>query len=199
MRFPVCRVAASPCHSGRVTGLPLGTPLLGFGLPVAGSWATPTTLGHVAQRAEELGYAALWAYQRTLTPVVGALGLGHRSVLDPVVALALAAGHTSRIRLGTATICAPFTPPAQLASMLASLDVVSGGRLTVGLGMGWLPEEHVAAGVPMERRGERFEEYLHCLKALWTQEPVEFAGRFYTIPRSFVGPRTARRRCSPAW
>jgi len=55
--------------------------------------------------------------------------------------------------------------------------------------MGWLPEEHVATGVPLERRGARFEEYLNCLHALWTQEPVEFTGEFYTVPRSFVGPR----------
>lgn len=163
-------------------------PLLGFGLPVSGSWASPDTLVRVARRAEQLGYASLWAYQRTLWPVDGRLGASHRSVLDPVVALAVAAGHTEHIGLGTATVCAPFTAPALLANTMASLDVVTGGRLTVGIGMGWLPEEHVAAGVPMERRGERFEEYLHCLHALWTQEPVDFAGEFYTVPPSYVGP-----------
>ena len=151
----------------------------------------------VARRAEELGYASLWAYQRTLWPADGRLGPSHRQVLDPVVALALAAGHTDRIGLGTATVCTPFTPPALLASTMASLDVVSGGRLTVGVGMGWLPEEHVAAGVPMERRGARFEEYLRCLHALWTQEPVEFAGEFYTVPRSFLSPRPVQRPHPP--
>lgn len=172
-------------------------PLLGFGLPVSGSWATPEVLVHVARRAEELGYASLWAYQRTLWPADGRLGPSHRSVLDPVVALALAAGHTERIGLGTATVCAPFTAPALLANTMASLDVVSGGRLTVGVGMGWLPEEHVAAGVPLERRGPRFEEYLRCLGALWTQEPVDFAGEFYTVPRSYVGPRPVQRPHPP--
>ena len=152
---------------------------------------------HVARRAEELGYASLWAYQRTLWPADGRLGPSHRSVLDPVVALALAAGHTERIGLGTATVCAPFTAPALLASTMASLDVVSDGRLTVGVGMGWLPEEHVAAGVPMERRGARFEEYLHCLYALWTQEPVEFAGEFYTVPRSYLSPHPVQRPHPP--
>ena len=172
-------------------------PLLGFGLPVSGSWATPDTLVHLAVRAEELGYDSLWAFQRTLWPADGRLGPSHRSVLDPVVALTLAAGHTQRIGLGTATICAPFTAPALLATAMASLDVVSRGRLTVGLGMGWLPEEHLAAGVPMERRGARFEEYLHCLHALWTQEPVEFSGEFYTVPRSYVGPRPVQRPHPP--
>ncbi len=163
-------------------------PLLGFGLPVSGRWATPRTVTHVARRAEELGWASLWTFQRTLWPADGRLGRSHRSVLDPVVALSLVAGHTDRIGLGTATLCAPFTAPALLAKQLASLDVVSGGRLTVGVGMGWLPEEHVAAGIPMERRGARFEEYLHCLVALWTQDPVEFDGDFYTVPRSHLGP-----------
>jgi probable F420-dependent oxidoreductase len=118
-------------------------------------------------------------------------------VLDPVVTLAHVVGHTERIRLGTATICAPFTAPALLAKTLTSLDVLSDGRLTAGLGMGWLPEEYAAAGVPYERRGERMDEYLRCLEALWTQDPVEFAGDFYTVPRSHVGPPPVQRPHPP--
>lgn len=172
-------------------------PLLGFGLPVSGSWATPDILRHLARRAEELGYACLWTFQRVLFPVDGGLDPAHRSVLDPTVALAYVAAHTERIRLGTATVCAPFTAPALLAKTMTSLDVVSGGRLTVGLGMGWLAQEYAAAGVPLERRGARFEEYLRCLEALWTQDPVEFAGEFYTVPRSHVAPGPVQRPHPP--
>ena len=172
-------------------------PLLGFGLPVSGRWATPDTIRRTARRAEELGYASLWTFQRVLSPADGGLGPSHRSVLDPVVPLAYVAGHTDRIRLGTATICAPFTAPALLAKTLTSLDVLSGGRLTVGLGMGWMPQEYAAAGVPFERRGERMDEYLRCLEALWTQDPVEFAGDFYTVPRSHVGPPPVQRPHPP--
>jgi probable F420-dependent oxidoreductase len=161
-------------------------PLIGFGLPVSGPWATPDTIRRVARRAEECGYASLWTFQRVLA--TSELGPAHRAVLDPVLPLALAAGHTERIRLGTATVCAPFTAPALLAKALTSLDVLSGGRLTAGLGLGWLREEYAAAGVPYERRGERMDEYLRCLQALWTLDPVEFAGEFYTVPRSHVGP-----------
>src|SRR3954453_22108299 len=125
-------------------------PLLGFGLPVSGSWATPDTIRRTARRAEELGYASLWTFQRVLYPAAAGLGPSHRSVLDPDVSLAHVAGHTDRIRLGTATICAPFMAPALLAKALTSLDVLSGGRLTAGLGMGWLREEYSAAGVPYE-------------------------------------------------
>ena len=168
-------------------------PLIGFGLPVSGSWATPDLMVRVARRAEELGYASLWSFQRVLVPVGAGLGPAYGSVLDPVVPLAYVAGHTDRIGLGTATICAPFTAPALLAKTLASLDVLSGGRLTAGIGIGWLPEEYAAAGVPFERRGARMEEYLHCLDALWTQDPVEFAGEFYTVPRSHLSPSPMQR------
>lgn len=172
-------------------------PLVGFGLPVSGAWATPANMIRFARRAEELGAATLWTFQRLLHPVGSDLGPGHRSVLDPVTALAYVAGHTKRIGLGTATICALYTAPALLASSMASLDVLSRGRLTVGLGMGWLPEEHIATAAATTRRGDRFEEYLHCLRALWTEDPVEFEGAFYRVPRSHVGPRVVQRPHPP--
>ena len=172
-------------------------PLLGFGLPVSGSWATPEVMRRVASRAEDLGYASLWTFQRVLYPSDGTLGASHRAVHDPVLPLAHVAGHTDRIGLGTATICAPFTAPALLAKTLTSLDILSGGRLTVGVGIGWMPQEYAAAGVPFERRGARMDEYLRCLEALWTQDPVEFAGEFYTVPRSHQDPRPVQRPHPP--
>jgi probable F420-dependent oxidoreductase len=182
---------------GRLQSMASDVPALGFGLPVAGRWATTQTIGRIARRAEQLGYASLWTFQRVLYPAGAALGPSHESVLDPVVPLAHVAAYTDRIRLGTATVCAPFTAPALLAKTLTSLDVLSGGRLTVGLGMGWLPQEYAAAGVPYERRGARMDEYLRCLEALWTQDPVEFTGEFYTVPRSHVGPPPVQRPHPP--
>lgn len=188
-------------------------PLIGFGLPVSGSWATPGTMLHVARRAEVLGYAALWTFQRVLRPVDGGLDpsfdarhnpatrpaddASYHAVHDPLAPLAFVAGHTERIGLGTATICAPFTAPALLAKSAATLDVLSAGRLTLGLGIGWLPHEYAAAGVPMTRRGARMEEYLRCLRALWTEDPVQFAGEFYTVPRSHTGVRSVQRPHPP--
>ncbi len=188
-------------------------PLLGFGLPVSGSWATPSTMLRVARRAEELGYASLWTFQRVLYPAAGGLDPSYnaahnpgarpaddpsyRAVHDPLLPLAYVAGHTERIGLGTATISAPLTPPALLAKAMTSLDHLTGGRLTVGLGIGWLPHEYATAGVPFARRGARMDEYLRCLGALWTQDPVEFAGEFYTVPRSHTGPRPVQRPHPP--
>ncbi len=187
------------CHSGTADcrHMSRDLPLLGFGLPVSGVWATPATIRRSARRAEELGYASLWTFQRVLDPAGGTLGPSHQSVLDPIVPLAHVAAYTDRIGLGTATVCAPFTAPALLAKTLTSLDVLSGGRLTVGLGMGWLPQEYAAAGVPYDRRGERMDEYLRCLHALWTQDPVEFAGEFYTVPRSHQAPPPVQRPHPP--
>src|SRR3954454_5247473 len=172
-------------------------PLLGFGLPASGHWATPDTICRIARRAEELGYASLWTFQRVLSPAGAALGPSHESVLDPVVPLAYVAGHTDRIGLGTATICAPFTAPALLVKTLTALDGLPRGRPTGGLGMGWLRQEYAAAGVPYERRGARMDEYLRCLEALWTQDPVEFAGEFYTVPRWQVAPPPVQRPHPP--
>jgi probable F420-dependent oxidoreductase len=172
-------------------------PRLGFGLPVSGAWATPATVRHVARRAEDLAYDSLWTFQRLLDPVDAGLGPGHHSVLDPLLALAHVAGHTERIGLGTATVCAPFTPPPVLAKAMATLDVLCDGRLTVGVGMGWLPQEYEASGIPFVRRGARMDEYLRCLAALWTTDPVEFAGEFYTVPRSHVRPRPVQRPRPP--
>lgn len=180
-------------------------PLLGVGLPVAGPWATPGVMSSVARRAEALGYASLWTFSRLLVPVEGEPvpeqrpserpvdDPSYRSVHDPVVPLAYVAGQTERIGLGTATICAPFSAPALLAKALASLDVLSSGRLTVGLGLGWMPQEYAAAGVPFTHRGARMDEYLRCLHALWTQDPVEFSGEFYVVPRAHVAPAPVQR------
>src|SRR5207302_961133 len=94
------------------------------------------------------------------------------SVVDGVVTLAHVAGATSRIRLGSATLVAPYVAPVVLAKQLAALDVVSGGRLVAGLSIGWSADEYEACGVPFTERGARFDESLACLEALWGDEPV---------------------------
>ncbi len=172
-------------------------PRLGFGLPISGSWATPGTVAAVARRAEELGYASLWVFQRVAVPVDDDYGPQYRSVLDPVVALGFAAAVTERVRLGTAVLNAPYTPPAVLAKQLATVDVLSGGRLDVGLGLGWAPHEFAAVGAPWERRGARLAEYVACLRALWADDPVEFAGEFFTVPPSRMLPKPVQRPAPP--
>jgi probable F420-dependent oxidoreductase len=162
---------------------------IGFGLPVSGSWATGENVLTVARRAEELGYSSLWSFQRLLAPADGQLAPVYHSVLDPTVALGYAAAVTERVELGIAVINAPYLSPALLAKQLATLDLLSGGRVLAGLGLGWLPGEFVASSVPFERRGARIEEYLRCLKAIWGPDPVSFDGEFYRLPASLALPK----------
>ncbi|MDF5758215.1 TIGR03619 family F420-dependent LLM class oxidoreductase [Spongiactinospora sp. TRM90649] len=162
---------------------------IGYAVPVSGPWATPENIGRVATRAEELGYSDLWTFQRLLAPVGREMGTTYRSVADPVVTLAYLAGVTRRIGLGVAVLNMPFHSPALLAKQLGTLQTVSGGRLTAGLGLGWMPEEFAASGVPFERRGARAEEYLDVLRKLWNDEVVEHEGEFYRIPAARQEPR----------
>jgi probable F420-dependent oxidoreductase len=161
---------------------------IGFGLPVSGAWATPGNITAFAARAEEAGYASLWTFQRLLVPEGSAMDPVYHSVLDPIAAMAFAAAVTSRIRLGVAIINVPYVSPAYLAKQAATVDILSAGRLDLGLGLGWLPEEFTATGGSMERRGARLEEYLRVLHALWGEQPAEFSGEFYTVPRGLVAP-----------
>jgi len=170
---------------------------IGFGAPVAGAWATPSYLGSFAARAEALGYASLWSFQRLLVPEGSGLEPVYRSVLDPVVALGYVAARTSRIRLGVATICLPFVSPVVLAKQATTVDVLSGGRLDLGLGIGWMPEEFTATGASTARRGARTEEYLAVLRTLWADEVSSFSGEFYTIPAGRQDPRPVQRPGPP--
>jgi probable F420-dependent oxidoreductase len=173
------------------------TPALGLGLPVSGAWANPENMQHVAVRAEELGYASLWSFQRLLHPVDEDWGAVYHGVVDPVTALAYVAGCTSRIRLGTAVVNLPFYSPIVLSKALTTVDIVSKGRLDVGLGLGWAAAEFEAVGTSMEKRGARAAEFVECLKAIWTQSEVEYHGQFYDVPLSRVEPKPVQQPHPP--
>ena len=157
----------------------------------------PLYLGSFAERAEALGYASLWSFQRLLVPEGSGMEPVYRSVLDPMVALGYLAARTSRIRLGVAVVNLPFVSPAVLAKQAATVDVLSGGRLDLGLGIGWMPEEFTATGASTARRGARTEEYLAVLRTLWADEVSSFGGEFYTIPAGRQDPRPVQRPGPP--
>ena len=174
--------------------------LLGFAVPVSGSWATPANCARVARAAEELGYSSLWTFQRLLSPLDGnepRLDPQYRSVSDPLATLAYLAGLTSTVRLGVAVVNMPYYAPLVLAKLLTEVDRLSGGRLDAGLGIGWLPEELAAVGVGAARRGARAEEYLRCLRTIWTEAVVEHRGDFYTVPRCRVDPKPVQQPYPP--
>lgn len=151
----------------------------------------------VARRAEELGYASLWTFQRLLSPVDASWGEQYRSVHDPVVTLSYLAGQTSRIRLGVAVINLPFYAPVVLAKQLSTLDNLCGGRLDVGLGIGWSDEEYAAVGVSKRGQARRAEEFIALLRTLWTDEVVAHDGEFYRVPPTRMDPKPVQRPGPP--
>ncbi|HEX5114438.1 MAG TPA: TIGR03619 family F420-dependent LLM class oxidoreductase [Pseudonocardiaceae bacterium] len=169
---------------------------IGFAVPMAGPWATPENQLGVAVRAEELGYESLWTLQRILNPP-NSPDTAYRNVPDPLVTLAYLAGHTSSARLGVAVLNVPFISPALLAKQTATLDRISRGRLDLGLGLGWLPEEFVVSGVTMPRRGARAEEFLNVLSMLWTGRVRPFHGEFYELPDALVTPTPVQQPRPP--
>jgi probable F420-dependent oxidoreductase len=182
---------------------------LGFVLPHIGPLAGPEAIVSVAQRAEALGYDSLWVSDRLLFPLQprslctatadGSLPEAYRYVIDPLVALSLAAAHTSRIGLGTSVLTIPFYSPVALARGLAGVDIISGGRLHVGLGLGWSLDELEAAAAPTDARGRRADEFLGVLKAAWGPDPVSFAGQFFRIAPSVIGAKPVQKPHPPIY
>lgn len=178
--------------------------LLGFAVPAAGSWATPDRIVETARRAEELGYHSLWTFQRLAYPADPSTSAEparwspvYRSVTDPLMTLAFLAGQTQRARLGVAVLNMPWFSPLLLAKQAATLDLLSGGRLDLGLGLGWATEEYAATGAPMNRRGARAEEFVRALQALWTQDVVEVNGEFHRISGVRMAPPPVQRPHPP--
>jgi probable F420-dependent oxidoreductase len=150
---------------------------IGLGVPQLGRFADPDITRTVATAAEQAGFASLWVIDRLLAPNKprtpypgsrdGTLPAAHRTTLDPLVTLTLAAAVTERVRVGTSVLVTPWYPPALLARSLATLDRVSNGRLTVGLGLGWSIDEYDAIGVSMGGLGTRIEEILDVVSTVW--------------------------------
>jgi probable F420-dependent oxidoreductase len=182
---------------------------LGFALPNIGSLGSATSVAKVAQRAEELGYSSLWTVERLLWPVKpqtpypvtpdGSLPEQYKYVLDPLDTLTFAAAHTKTIALGTSVLDIPYYNPVMLARRVTALDVFSNGRARLGLGLGWSQDEMDAAGADMKKRGAMADEFLQVLKAIWTTNPVEFHGKFYHVPKSYIGPKPVQKPHPPIY
>jgi probable F420-dependent oxidoreductase len=180
----------------------------GFALPQIGSLTGPEAVVMIAKRAEELGFDSLWVLDRILWPVNprapypigdGSLPVQYKNVLDPVETLTFAAAHTSRIALATGVLNIPWYNPVLLARRLTTLDILSGGRLRAGFGIGWSPDEYEAAGATWQDRGKRADEAIEFLKKIWTTDPVEFQGKHYRIAKSFIGPKPVQKPRPPIY
>jgi probable F420-dependent oxidoreductase len=158
-------------------------------------------LGPSAGRAEVLG-ASRAAERLSYDSVLMSehfLATSNGSALDPLVVLSAAAGATERIRLITSILVLPYHDPVRLANEAASLDVISGGRFVLGVGAGWNEQEFDALGVQLSERGARSDEYLAALRALWSQDPASFDGRFTSFRCVSLGAPERTRGGPPVW
>ncbi|GAA3083772.1 LLM class flavin-dependent oxidoreductase [Streptomyces roseofulvus] len=170
----------------------------GINLPNFGSGIGPDTLRGWATTAERLGYHLL-----TVSDHIALTSDAHsRSpapFYDSFTTLAWLAGQTSTIELGTGVAITPQRHPLQLARVSASLDQLSGGRLVLGVGVGWAYHAFQALGVPYEKRGALTDEYLSALRVLWTEEVASFHGPTVDFDGVHTAPRPARSPHPPVW
>ena len=156
---------------------------------------SPALTRRLARQAEEMGYTSWWAGEHVVLPSPRTPGspMDPRDpILDPLVHLSYVAACTEAMELGTAVVILPQRNPVVLAKQVASLDVLSGGRLLLGVGAGYLEPEMTAVGVPRSERGGRTDEYLDAMTALWTQEAPAFHGRYASFDKVDAHPRPAR-------
>ncbi len=163
----------------------------GFYLPTRGNTCLPGPLTTLVQQAEKFGFSATMVGDHIVFPVTVESSYpytadhrfpGGGDALEQMSLLAFLAASTTTLRLVTSVLIVPQRNPLLAAKTLATIDVLSGGRLTVGVGLGWMREEFEALGVDcFDRRGAVTDEYLRIFKLLWTQDPVEFSGRFYSF------------------
>ena len=162
---------------------------LGIHLPQYGRAASPEAIRTVARRAEELGFADVWVSDHLVQPA----GQPYPSpyLYDPLLTLAWAAAATERIGLGTSVLVVPQYHPLHLANSLASLDRLSGGRLTVAAGVGWSAGEFAALDQDFATRGARADEAIEILRLVWSQDPATFHGTHYAFDDVRVLPQPA--------
>ena len=183
----------------------------GFTLPGRGQLATPERLGIIARKGEELGFDALLTGDHILVPrniksvypyTEGGEFPGSPSgeSMEQITLLSYIAGQTSKIRLVTSVPIVPHRNPLIAAKSLATLDVLSGGRLVVGVGVGWMREEFQALGLPpFEERGAVTDEYIRAFKVLWTEDDPHFEGKYISFDDISFLPKPVQKPHPPIW
>ena len=181
----------------------------GFYLPTRGQTATPEALATLVRHAEMAGFSSTMIGDHVVFPVTikstypyAASGEfpGGGEAMEPLALMAFLAGKTTTLRLVTSVMILPLRNPVVAAKMLATIDVLSNGRVTVGVGVGWLREEFQALAAPdFDRRGAVSDEYLRIFKALWTESPVSFSGQFYRFEALRCLPLPVQKPHPPIW
>jgi probable F420-dependent oxidoreductase len=176
---------------------------VGLCLPQLGGAVTRDTLRSFCEQAEEYGFTSLWVQQHLFYPHQPVSGYAarpglpipelYRSTLAPLETLAAVAAWTEHATIGTSVLVAGYHRPVDLAQRLATLDVLSGGRVVAGFSVGWSDDEHAQMDVDPRSRGARCDELIDALLACWGPDPVSYSGRFFSIPTADVRPKPVRR------
>jgi probable F420-dependent oxidoreductase len=196
-----------PVHFPRRDPVEFGVALLG-----RGPLARPEVLLKIATRAEQLGYDSVFVTDHVVLPASAVRstypysptgqfpGGAAQDYLEPLTLMAWLAHATRRIRLGTSVLVIPYRNPIVAAKVLATLDVLSGGRIILGAGVGWLVEEFEALRAePFAERGRVTDEYIALMRRAWTTDPVSFTGRYYTVKDIHFLPKPRQARGIPVW
>jgi probable F420-dependent oxidoreductase len=169
-----------------------------------GPFGLPDRLTHMAQKAEQVGFESLWTVEHVVVPK----GYGSQypysrdgkmpgpessPIPDPLIWMTYAAAVTKKIKLATGVLILPQRHPFYVAKEVATLDVLSGGRAILGVGIGWLEEEFRGIGVPFQERASRTEESIQALRSLWGDKPSEFIGKHYRWNAVESNPKPVQR------
>jgi probable F420-dependent oxidoreductase len=169
-----------------------------------GRYVDPARAVELVQAAEETGFESAWTVEHVVIPrgyqtaypyaadgrIPG--GEGDFPIPDPLIWMAYVAARSTRIRVATGILILPQRNPVITAKEVATLDVMSGGRVLLGIGIGWLKEEFEALGVPFAERGQRTDEYIAAMRALWSDAAPTYEGRFVRFKDAFMRPKPVR-------
>jgi len=186
--------------------------MFGVALPGRGPLAKPDSILRIAEGAERLRFSSVFVTDHVVLPTSSAKsvypyspsgqlpGGMDQDYLEPLALMSHLAHATRRVRLGTSVLVIPYRNPVLAAKMLATIDVLSGGRVILGAGVGWLEEEFEAlAAPPFAERGRVTSEYLQLMRQCWTASPVSFQGRYYSLRDVHALPRPRQAGGIPIW
>jgi probable F420-dependent oxidoreductase len=183
----------------------------GFALPSRGALAKASILVRLARKAEALGYACVTISDHVVLPTSNTApypyspsgefpGGSRQDYLEPLTVMGWLLAATRRIRVGTSVLVVPYRNPVVTAKQIATLDAMSGGRVIVGVGVGWWPEEFQAlAAPPFAERGAVTDEYLRLFKELWTRDDPRFSGKYYQLGEVALDPKPVQKPHPPIW
>lgn len=180
---------------------------IGLCLPQLNQHADRTAVSGFAKNAEAAGFDSLWVQDHFMVPEDPQVGYAggptelkmpdpYRCMLSPLETLAFVAAITERAQIGTSILVTAYYRPLMLAKRLASIDILSGGRLVAGLGLGWSKDEYDQMDTPFARRGARMTDFIRALKACWLPDPVEYRGEFFEVPRCDSSPKPLQRNAA---